>query len=181
MCPIAGIYSKNNSDVSNSINLMLNTMCHKKPGEGWLIANGDMEKWQGDINSRAEIVYRKGALGQISFATGAKQLERPYLDYRGRLALLYEGKLYNYKKLRSKLSENHQLVTGTAAEIIVHLLLENRYQGDLEEALREVLADIDGSYTMAVSDGVKTILVRDPVGKRPAYIAENSKYTAFAS
>lgn len=180
MCPIAGIYSKDNSDVSNSINLMLDTMCHKKPGAGWLIANWDMQRWQRSIDYKTATVCRKEALGQISFATEAKQLERPYLDYKRRLALLYEGKLYNYKKLRSKLSENHQLVTGTAAEIIVHLL-ENRYQGNREKALREVLADIDGSYTMVVSDGVQTILVRDPVGQRPAYIAENSKYTAFAS
>ncbi|MBL7124898.1 MAG: asparagine synthetase B [Dehalococcoidales bacterium] len=180
MCPIAGIYGKNNGDVSSQIHLMLDTMCHKKPGEGWLIANDDMQKWQRDYSSKAGTVCRKGTLGQISFAKGNKPLERPYLDYKRRLSLLYEGKLYNYKKLRSKFLENHQLVTGTAAEVIIYLL-EDRYQGDLEKALKQVLADVDGPYTIAVSNGVQTILVRDPVGKRPAYIAENNKYSAFAS
>lgn len=180
MCPIAGIYSKQNADVSSQINLMLDTMCHKKPREGWLIANGDMQKWPRDIDSKAETICKKEALGQISFATGDKHLEQPFFDHKHQLVLLYEGKLYNYKKLRAELSQNHQFVTETTAEIIVHLL-EDRYQGNLEEAIREVLADVDGHYTIAVSDGVQTILVRDPVGKRPAYIAENSKYSAFAS
>jgi asparagine synthase (glutamine-hydrolysing) len=60
-------------------------------------------------------------------------------------------------------------------------LLEEYYQGNLKSAVRKLVRDLDGAYVLVASDGANTVVVRDPVGRSPAYFAEDDHRACFAS
>jgi len=180
MCPICGVLNRNGEDVSAQIHSMMSTLYHISSAEAWLVSNGIARRWDIYTGSLTRSATDGQALGQVSFATREQPVERPSFDCNGNLAVLYEGNLYNSQELRSHLTINHKLSTGSAAEIAAHLL-EERYRGDLAMALKQMAWILDGAYCLAASDGNQVILMRDPAGLRPAFYAENSQVMAFAS
>ncbi|OGO42245.1 MAG: glutamine--fructose-6-phosphate aminotransferase [Chloroflexi bacterium RBG_16_58_8] len=72
----------------------------------------------------------------------------PQGDCPGRIAVVHNGVINNFQKLREQLAaEGHTLVSETDTEVIPHLI-EKYYDGDFERAVALALADIEGSYTM---------------------------------
>jgi glucosamine--fructose-6-phosphate aminotransferase (isomerizing) len=70
----------------------------------------------------------------------------PHLDCSGNIALVHNGIIENYSGLKEKLeSEGHVFRSETDSEVIVHLV-EKFYQGNLEEAVKEALALLKGTY-----------------------------------
>ena len=70
----------------------------------------------------------------------------PHLDCSGNIALVHNGIIENYSGLKEKLeSEGHVFLSETDSEVIVHLV-EKFYQGSLEEAVKEALALLKGTY-----------------------------------
>ncbi len=74
----------------------------------------------------------------------------PHTDCTGKLALAHNGIIENYSALRETLEEEgHVFHTETDTESLAHLI-EARYHGDLEQAVREALQEVRGSYAIAV-------------------------------
>jgi len=74
----------------------------------------------------------------------------PHTDCRGKLALIHNGIIENYKILREVLAEKgHIFRTETDTEVLVHLI-EEHYDGDLLDATREALSQVEGTYGIAV-------------------------------
>ncbi len=74
----------------------------------------------------------------------------PHTDCTGKIALAHNGIIENYAALREKLEEEgHVFRTETDTESLAHLI-EARYKGDLEQAVREALHEVRGSYAIAV-------------------------------
>ncbi len=74
----------------------------------------------------------------------------PHVDCNGQIALVHNGIIENYQKLkRDLIKKNHKLVSETDTEILAHLIEEN-YNGSLESAVRKSLKSIEGSYAIAV-------------------------------
>jgi len=74
----------------------------------------------------------------------------PHTDCHGKLALAHNGIIENYAALREKLEgQGHVFRTETDTESLAHLI-ESRYHGDLEEAVRQALREVRGSYAIAV-------------------------------
>ncbi len=74
----------------------------------------------------------------------------PHSDCSGRITLVHNGIIENYYSLRKELMlEGHIFLSETDTEVIAHLV-EKYYQGSLEEAVRSALADIHGSFALAV-------------------------------
>jgi glucosamine--fructose-6-phosphate aminotransferase (isomerizing) len=74
----------------------------------------------------------------------------PHLDCSGKIAVVHNGVISNYQRLRQQLtSEGHNFVSETDTEVIPHLI-EKYYQGDIEKAVEAALADIEGSYAIVV-------------------------------
>jgi glucosamine--fructose-6-phosphate aminotransferase (isomerizing) len=76
----------------------------------------------------------------------------PHTDSRGRLALVHNGIIENYQVLKSALeAEGHRFRTDTDTEVLAHLIEKYRTHGrGLEQAVQAALADVEGTYGIAV-------------------------------
>ncbi len=84
--------------------------------------------------------------------TGAVTNENahPHFDCDKNIFLVHNGIIENYKELKEKLiSKGHKFTSETDTEVLCHLVEEN-YNGSLEEALRKILKDIRGTYGIAL-------------------------------
>ena len=74
----------------------------------------------------------------------------PHTDAEEKMALVHNGIIENYRALREFLQRQGCVVrTDTDTEILVHLIRFN-YRGDLTEAVRNALNQVDGTYGIAV-------------------------------
>jgi glucosamine--fructose-6-phosphate aminotransferase (isomerizing) len=74
----------------------------------------------------------------------------PHLDSKDKIALVHNGIIENYRTLKSFLENHgHHFKTQTDTEILVHLI-EEYYEGDLTEAVRIALSQVEGTYGIAV-------------------------------
>jgi glucosamine--fructose-6-phosphate aminotransferase (isomerizing) len=74
----------------------------------------------------------------------------PHTDETGEFALIHNGIIENYRTIKEYLSrEGVQFSTETDTEVLIHLIRFN-YQGDLTEAVRNALTQVDGTYGIAV-------------------------------
>ena len=74
----------------------------------------------------------------------------PHSDCKQDFTVVHNGIIENYLELKERLIEKgHQFVSETDTEVLAHLV-EDFYEGDLEEAVRKVLETIHGSYAMVV-------------------------------
>lgn len=74
----------------------------------------------------------------------------PHMDANGRIALVHNGIIENYQSLKTLLKQRGvQLQSDTDTECLVQLI-GLYYEGDLEQAVRDALHDVDGTYGIAV-------------------------------
>jgi glucosamine--fructose-6-phosphate aminotransferase (isomerizing) len=74
----------------------------------------------------------------------------PHFDCKNNIALVHNGIIENYRALKALLEKKgHKIITDTDTEILVHLI-EEHYDGDLTEAVRAALIQVEGTYGVAV-------------------------------
>jgi glutamine---fructose-6-phosphate transaminase (isomerizing) len=74
----------------------------------------------------------------------------PHLDSKNEIALVHNGIIENYRTLKAFLmKQGHDFKTETDTEVLVHLI-EEYYEGDLTEAVRIALTQVEGTYGIAV-------------------------------
>ncbi len=76
----------------------------------------------------------------------------PHLDCKGKIAIVHNGIIENYAELKKELiKEGHRFISQTDTEVIPHLI-EKFYQdsSSLEQAVRKVLAKLEGSFAIGV-------------------------------
>ena len=92
-------------------------------------------------------------IGHTRWAThGAPndQNAHPHVDCTGKLALIHNGIIENYRELGDRLrAAGHTFSSETDTETLAHLI-EERYHGDLVEAVRSALHDVAGAYAIGV-------------------------------
>ncbi len=88
-------------------------------------------------------------LGHTRWATHGKVTEanaHPHFDQSGKVAVVMNGIIENYVDLRSELAGRGVAFTSeTDTEVIPHLIGQ-AYDGDIAEAVREVVARLEGHY-----------------------------------
>jgi glucosamine--fructose-6-phosphate aminotransferase (isomerizing) len=93
----------------------------------------------------------KIGLGHTRWATHGKPSKinaHPFLDCQGKIGIIHNGIIENHLELkRQLLAEGHKFTSETDTEILVHLI-EKFYTGNLQEAVRESLKHIHGSYAI---------------------------------
>jgi glutamine---fructose-6-phosphate transaminase (isomerizing) len=76
----------------------------------------------------------------------------PHFSGDGRIALIHNGIIENYQELKAELVEQgFTFSSDTDTEVMVHLVDRAfRKHGDMEQAVRDALAEVTGAYSIAV-------------------------------
>lgn len=156
MCGICGIIRKgNNKDIIKKMN---DRIMHRGPdGEGYYI-DGD-------------VAFGHRRLSIIDLSTG----DQPIYNEDNSVVTVYNGEIYNYVELRSKLeSLGHEFKTKSDTEVLVHGYEE--WHTDLPKHLR-------GMFAFAIYDKNRNeiFLARDNFGIKPLYYANMNDSFMFAS
>jgi glutamate synthase domain-containing protein 1 len=138
------------------------------------IKNFELEKMQGSH-----------ALGHTRMATESAittEASHPFSTGED-LCLVHNGSLSNHNRLREKLrKEGITIQTDNDTEVAAGYLSWRLREGDsLEEALQNAITDLDGFYTFAVGTHDGFAVMRDPIGCKPAVMAETDDWAAMAS
>ena len=187
MCGIGGLISLDSTDVIPLTKSMMMSMNKRGPdGTGVLIDN-KVYQYESPEKILCNDSNTKLALGHIRLAiVGDRNHIQPFQSCDGKLIMEHNGEIYNYKALKEKLKREHQFVSNTDSEVIVHLL-EHYYKetgySDLLKAIKKTVTDLDGIYALAIKDRNedKIYLVRDRLGIRQIYYGQNGKVIGFAS
>lgn len=100
---------------------------------------------------------------------------QPLGDAEGRLSLVCNGEIYNFRELRSELERHgHRFRTGSDSEVVLHGYAQ---WGD------EVVQRLNGMYGFALWDARRRrlLLGRDRLGVKPLYFYRDNRRLAFAS
>ncbi len=106
-------------------------------------------------NLKAITADMKGTLGicHTRWAThGAPSTpnSHPHTSCDGNIAVVHNGIVENYLDLRADLiKQGHVFKSETDTEVIAHLI-EKHFKGDLLEAVRSAVKEIEGSYAIGV-------------------------------
>jgi glucosamine--fructose-6-phosphate aminotransferase (isomerizing) len=106
----------------------------------------------------------------------------PHLDCDGRLAIVHNGIIENYRELRQWLSGcGHRFKSQTDTEVIVHLIEHYRTDG-LIEAVRQASGRLQGAYAIAcVSADAPDVLIALRRGSSPLVIGFGAGEMLLAS
>ncbi len=110
-------------------------------------------------------------LSVIDLATG----HQPIASEDGRITVVYNGEIYNYRELRDELAaRGHRFATQSDTEVIVH---------GYEEWGDGILDRLNGMFAIALWDGHDRSLrlVRDRLGIKPLYYYDEGTRLIFGS
>jgi len=125
-----------------------------------VLFNGEiaLRRSMGKIHNLAEAVRQNPVTGTLGvghtrWATHGKPSEEnahPHRDCTGRMVVVHNGIIENYREIRQRLlAAGHRMESETDTEVVAHLI-EEYFQGDLEDAVRKALHEISGVYALAV-------------------------------
>lgn len=154
MCGITGSLGRADN---GEIRRMMALMTHRGPdADGVFISEGGR---CGLGHTRLSIMDPKGG-------------DQPIFNEDASSALVANGEIYNFPRLRPELSKRHRFATTSDSEMILHL-----YE-DYGEA---VVDHLDGMYAFAIYDGKHLFAARDPIGIKPLYFGKRDGSIFFAS
>jgi len=185
MCGIAGILNSKH-DVTGLVTTMLSSMKNRGPDGIGLATENDVVYLTSFQNFEPDLINGNCVLGHNRLAiVGGLEGAQPFFGCNKKFSLLHNGEIYNYKILRKKLSEQHEFLTHTDSEVIIHLLEEeyDKNDGDFIDAVKKTINQLDGIFSIAIrEESTGTIaLIRDRLGVRPLYYVENKEFFIFAS
>ena len=117
-----------------------------------------LQKTAGKINALSALLKHKKissnlGIGHTRWATHGEPTDinaHPHLDCTGKIAVVHNGIIENFSSLKTFLKEKgHKFITETDTEVLAHLI-EEHYNGDLLEAVRAALTQVDGTYGIGV-------------------------------
>jgi glucosamine--fructose-6-phosphate aminotransferase (isomerizing) len=102
----------------------------------------------------SETVTGRTGMGHTRWATHGAPTDRnahPHVDCKGRIAVIHNGIIENFQALRDRLiKSDHTFTSETDTEVVAHLL-EEAYQGNLGDAVRDTLGQLVGAYALVVT------------------------------
>ncbi|HQL52656.1 MAG TPA: glutamine--fructose-6-phosphate transaminase (isomerizing) [Candidatus Magasanikbacteria bacterium] len=159
MCGIVGYIGK-----KESLPILLNGLRRLEyrgyDSAGVAIFNGEKIKQVKSIGkienllkkTKTENIFGAVGIAHTRWAThgGVKEINaHPHADCTGKLVLVHNGIIENYRELKTKLSAKHKFISETDSEVLAHLIEEN-YTGNLHEAVKKSLFQVQGTYGLVV-------------------------------
>lgn len=94
------------------------------------------------------------AIGHTRWAThGKPSYENAHPHVSGSIALVHNGIIENYTEIKNSLSkEGHKFISETDTEVIAHLIRKYREKLSLENAVKEAVKKLIGSFALVVLD-----------------------------
>ncbi len=93
-------------------------------------------------------------MGHTRWATHGPPNDRnahPHMDCSSRVAVIHNGIIENFQRLKDRLVKGgHTFASDTDTEVVAHLI-EEAYQGDLAEAVRATVRQLEGAYALVVT------------------------------
>jgi asparagine synthase (glutamine-hydrolysing) len=158
MCGIAGVVSSKRIDPSR-VEKMTAEMVHRGPDEGGIwVADG------------CTLGHRRLRIIDLS-ASGAQ----PMTDEAQRIAVVFNGEIFNYRELREQLQERgHAFVGRSDTEVILR---------GYQEWGEKVVSKLLGMFAIGLWDAKakKLLLARDRYGKKPLFYSHKEEELSFAS
>lgn len=192
-CGVFGI--SHHPDASRHTYLGLYALQHRgQESAGISSSDGVQLYWQRGMGHVADVfddrrlskLTGESAIGHVRYSTSGDSSisnAQPILSesWRGPIALAHNGNLINSDLLRRQLEEDGAIFQSSSdTEVVLHLLA--RYpKKDLDEALREVLLQIKGAYSMLIQTPRQLYAVRDPLGVRPLCLGQLADSYVVAS
>jgi asparagine synthase (glutamine-hydrolysing) len=158
MCGICGIASSGGTVDPARVASMSETLVHRGPDSDGSFADGG-------------IALAARRLAIIDLQTG----DQPVANEDGRIQVVQNGELYNYRQLRDELERaGHRFATQGDTEVLAHLYEEHGL--DFVDRLR-------GMFAVGLWDRreQRLVLARDRYGIKPLYYRETGGELAFAS
>lgn len=152
MCGIAGLWRHQDVDAVQS---MLDCLEHRGPDD-----EGRIELGSCILGHRRLSIVDPG---------GGHQ---PIVSEQRSLAATVNGEIYNARTLRGEIDPCYQFDTNSDSEAPLHL-----YAEDGPESINK----LDGMFAIAIADGDKLFLARDPVGIKPLYFRVSDHSITYAS
>jgi asparagine synthase (glutamine-hydrolysing) len=158
MCGIAGIFSSN-TPTRNQIELMTDAIKHRGPDASGYFTDG-----------HAALGHRR-----LSIIDLDARSNQPFTSRNGRYVMIYNGEIYNYKKIADELVQSGvSLRTTSDTEVIIEGF-----------ALwgAGVIQKMNGMFALAIYDQVekRMFLCRDRVGKKPLFYYLSNGILLFSS
>jgi len=165
VCGIAGFIGRNNQETENAesvVNEMLESLAHRGPDDRGI--------WV-DRNSRLALGHRR--LSIIDLSSLGRQ---PMSSIHGRYTIVFNGEIYNYKKIRKDLEKVKTIFRGHSDTEVLLAAIEC---WGIDEAIKKTV----GMFAIAIWDSENKIitLVRDRLGEKPLYYGWIGDTFVFAS
>ena len=157
MCGIVGVFG---GDL-NSLNSANSLISHRGPDDDGIYINRTLNIGLGH--------RRLSILDTSSFG------HQPMFSDDGKLVLVFNGEIYNYKELRSDLKRKGFVFQGKSdTEVLLKLYLSEG---------KKMLSKLNGIFTFAILDinSELLFLARDALGVKPLYYSTEDNVFAFAS
>jgi amidophosphoribosyltransferase len=126
------------------------------------------------------------AVGHTRYSTtgsstlrNVQPLACPTLD--GNIAIAHNGNLVNAHHLRAALEQEGEVFETTNDSEVILRLIARAYRGDMVEAVRAMMRQVRGAYSLAILTPTQLIGVRDPFGIRPLCIGRLRQAWVLAS
>jgi len=141
MCGICGIYNEKNL---SAVTAMLESIRHRGPDffATMLFGNHSLgECWLNIVSNKDDVL--------------------PFVDGENKIALLFNGEIYNYQEIkRDLIKDGYIFSSNTDSEIIIPLY--KKYKNDFAKHLK-------GMFAIAIIDQDQILLARDKFGIKPLY------------
>lgn len=153
---MCGILVTSGAAAGDQFGLSLQTMEHRGPDAKGIWSEGDL-------------MFGHQRLSIIDLG---EQSNQPFHSEDGRLVMVYNGEIYNYREL----SKKHGLKCKTASDSEVLLKLYEKLGSDC-------LAELNGMFAFVVyhKDSGEIFAARDRLGIKPLFVDKRKKTVNFAS
>ena len=165
MCGIAGIVDSSGAGIEKGLlEAMAARMEHRGPDDQGIFLSDN------ECGARCGFAFRR--LSIIDLSSG----HQPMASEDGRVTLIFNGEIYNYRELRAELEkEGTKFRTNSDTESILHLY--QRY------GIEDCLKKLRGMFAFALWDSKDGALyvARDRTGQKPLVYCEREGKLSFAS
>lgn len=198
-CGLIGVYDFDDEEVVSSLYWGMISQNHRgHQSYGLLTWDGEFKSENGlgllpveDGHSDFQFENLTGSvgIGHVRYATSGDKDKlwrdiQPFVDEHEekKIAIGYNGNLVNNSELRKELDKKFNGLSSTSdTELLCKKLLEGFEHGDLPQAVRHCMKDIEGSFSVVGidSDG-RLFAFRDPMGIKPLCYGRTSDRELYA-